>query len=172
MSIKMLIVYSSRTGNTKMVADAIREELGGDAGFYPMKEAPSPDAYDLLIIGFWVNRGTADPSTLKYIENIRNKRIVLFATLGAYPDSDHAGKSMESVVEVLEGENEILGTFMCQGKIDPRLLEKYKTSQVMNKNHPMTSERRARHAEAAKHPDEKDLKEVRTFISDIMILQK
>jgi len=165
---KMVIVYSSRTGNTKIVADAIREELGGDVDFYTMKEAPSPDVYDLLIIGFWVNRGTADPSTLKYIENIRNKKVVLFATLGAYPDSDHADKSMESVVKMLEGENEVLGTFMCQGKIDPKLLEKYKTSRVMNKNHPMTPERRVRHAEAEKHPDDKDLEEVKKFISEVL----
>lgn len=48
---KILLVYSSRTGNTKKVAEAIGEELGISA--VPVEEKPAAADFDLVIAGFW-----------------------------------------------------------------------------------------------------------------------
>lgn len=54
---KILLTYSSRTGNTEKVARAIREVLPASADFYKMSEAPQPEEYDVVIVGFWIDRG-------------------------------------------------------------------------------------------------------------------
>jgi hypothetical protein len=66
------------------------------------------------------------------------------------------------LVESPERENAVCGSWICQGRIDPRVIE---AMQKMAPNvHPMTPERRARIEEAAKHPDENDLASAREFI--------
>ena len=52
---KTLIVYSSLTGNTKKVAEAIAAVLPG-CDLLPVEEAPaSVEGYDLVALGYWVD---------------------------------------------------------------------------------------------------------------------
>lgn len=153
---KTLIVYSSMTGNTKLVAEAIATVFGEEAGLFPVESAPAADAYDLIAVGFWVDRGTADKKAQSYLEGIRGRKVALFGTLGAYPDSEHAAKSMENATKLLNGSNKLVETFICQGKVNPKLIEKFKELPAGHP-HAMTPEREARHHEAAKHPDTNDL---------------
>jgi len=57
---KLLVTYSSRTGNTKKVAEAIISIMPAVTEIYPVEEAPPPQGYDFIVFGFWVNRETAD----------------------------------------------------------------------------------------------------------------
>ncbi len=150
---KSLVVYSSRTGNTRKVAEAIFEILPEPKQIFPVEEAPPPDVFDFIAIGFWVNRGTADQKAADYMKNLKNMRVGVFGTLGAYPDSDHAETCMKRVRAMLEG-NEFLGGFLCQGKVDPDVVEKM--SRLAPEAHPMTEERRNRIEEAKNHPNERD----------------
>ncbi len=70
---KSLVVYSSKTGNTEMVAQAVYEALPEPKAIYAVKEAPPPDGYDFIAMGFWVDRGTADARARKYMEKIKGK---------------------------------------------------------------------------------------------------
>jgi flavodoxin len=164
--LKNLIVYSSLTGNTKKVAEAITEVLGNVAVF-PVETAPDPADYGLIAVGFWVDRGTADKKAQEYLKQIHGKKVALFATLGAYPDSEHAAKSMANAIVLLDESNKIMGTFICQGKVDPRLVERFKELPA-DHPHAITSERQARHSEAAKHPDENDLQKAKEIFDKIM----
>ena len=65
-----------------------------------------------------VDKGTANAGSARYMETVKNKKIGLFGTLGAYPDSDHAKQCMKKARALVQG-NEILGEFLCQGKVDP-----------------------------------------------------
>ncbi|CQR72754.1 flavodoxin [Sporomusa ovata DSM 2662] len=153
---KTLIVYSSLTGNTRKVAEAVQEVFGKEAYIFPVEEKPPADGYDLVAVGFWVDRGTADKKAQEYITGLCNQKVALFATLGAYPDSEHARQSMANAVALIDDSNQFIGSFICQGKIDPKLVEQFKK---LPESHPhaMNPERAARHQEAAKHPDENDL---------------
>jgi len=162
---KALVVYSTLTGNTKMVAEGIFSALPDSAECYDVKEAPAPDGYDLLLPGFWVDKGHADKAMLEYFEKITNKKTAFFFTLGAYPDSEHADEVAADTCRRLEKNgNRILGHFRCQGRVGPELLERLK--KMLPPDHPharMTPERRARLEEAAKHPDGRDVAEAREF---------
>ncbi len=57
---KCLVVYSSVTGNTRKVAEAIFQAMPPDSEIFPVESAPAPDAYDFVAVGFWGDRGTAD----------------------------------------------------------------------------------------------------------------
>jgi hypothetical protein len=148
---KILIVYSSRTGNTKKIAKAIFDILPEPKELFSVENAPSPDLYDFIAVGFWVNRGTADEKVEEYMKRIKGKKVGVFTTLGAYPNSSHARQVLNWGRKILEG-NKILGEFICQGKIDPNILDKMPKDGV----HTMTLERKTRIEEAKKHPSETD----------------
>lgn len=164
--VRTLIVYSSLTGNTRKVAEAIYEGFGSEAALFPVETAPSPAEYDLVAVGFWVDRGTADKKAQDYLKTIKGKQVALFATLGAYPDSEHAASSLKNAAALLEADNQLVGTFICQGKVDPRLIEKFKDLPPGHP-HSLSPERLERHKEAAKHPDAKDLQAARAVFTDI-----
>ena len=64
------ILYSSPTGNTKMLAEVIQEALPKEDCDYfgPCKEVDS----NMLYIGFWTDKGNADANTLKLLETLKN----------------------------------------------------------------------------------------------------
>ena len=116
---KSLVVYSSRTGNTQKVAQAIYDALPEPKDIFSAKKAPDPSGYDFLALGFWVDKGTANAGSAKYMETVKNKKIGLFGTLGAYPDSDHAKQCMKKAKALVQG-NEILGGIFMPGQGGPR----------------------------------------------------
>jgi flavodoxin len=155
-----LIVYSSKTGNTRKLAEGIRRglaaALGQEARIAAVEENPDPAGADWILAGFWADRGNADQKTLQYLKSLEGRKIGLFGTLGAYPDSDHARDIAQKAREAAAEKNTVLGCFLCQGKIDPALTERFKKLPPDNP-HAITPERMALHQEAAKHPDEKDI---------------
>lgn len=153
---KALVVYSSRTGNTRKIAEAIAAVLPG-CEIYPVESAPAPEGYDLVAVGYWVDKGMPDAQAKAYLETVRDAKVALFGTLGAWPDSDHARDCIaqgEALVNAPERWNKVLGTYLCQGKVDPKIVAMMQ--KMASDVHPMTPERKARLEEAAKHPDEAD----------------
>ena len=86
---KALVVYSSRTGNTRKIAEAIAAVRPG-CEIHPVESAPAPEGYDLVAVGYWVDKGMPDAQAKAYLETVRDANVALFGTLGAWPDSDHA----------------------------------------------------------------------------------
>jgi flavodoxin len=152
-----LIVYSSISGNTRLLAENVYNKFEKSADLYSIENAPDPQKYSWIFLGFWVNRGTADEKTKAYIESIKGKDIGYFGTLGAYPDSEHAEKVINSVSSLISKENRLLGSFLCQGRIKSKLTEKFKKMEG-NHSHKMTPERIQRHKDAESHPDDRDIK--------------
>jgi flavodoxin len=156
-----LIVYSSKTGNTRKLAEGIQkglaEALGAGPRIAAVEENPDPAGADWILVGFWADRGNADQKASKYLESLEGRRIGLFGTLGADPNSDHARDIGRAAQDLAAKKNTVLGCFLCQGKIDPALTEAFKKLPADNP-HAMTKERMERHLEAAKHPDENDIK--------------
>ena len=57
------ILFSSLTGNTKKLADAIHETLPqNDCEYFGAIKTPVPSS-ELLYIGFWTDKGNADNET-------------------------------------------------------------------------------------------------------------
>lgn len=161
----VLIVYSSRTGNTKAIAEAIAEVCPQKPTLCAVQDAPAgADDYEFVAVGYWVDKGMPDSKTLNYLKTLSGKKMGFFGTLGAYPDSDHARSCMRIAEELVES-NDVYGHFLCQGKIDPRVLEAMTTHASVH--HPMTEERKARIDEAKKHPHKGDFAQAQTVFSKI-----
>jgi len=152
---KTLIAYSSRTGNTKKVGDAILKAFP-QGEIKDIKDVDNLD-YDLIVVGTWIDKGTADTKALKFIETIENKRVAYFFTLGAYPDSKHATDCIGAIDKLFTDRgNEIFGRFHCQGAIDSKLTAWMSTLPAEHPHSP-NPERLKRWEDASKHPDEEDL---------------
>jgi hypothetical protein len=62
-SMKTLIVCSSQTGNTRKLAEAVKEVIGGETALSPVGEAPDTAGFDLIVLGFWPMTGKPDPKS-------------------------------------------------------------------------------------------------------------
>jgi len=120
---KSLVIYSSQTGNTRKLAEAVYDVLTGEKEIYPTSEAPEPSGYDFIAAGFWLKAGKPDPETSSYLPRIKGQPLFLFATHGAAAASQHAVDAMAAAKE-LAGAAKIMGTFNCPGAVDPKLIEK------------------------------------------------
>ena len=59
------IVFSSSTGNTKKLADAVYETLPKDkCDYFGENDSKIPPS-DLLYIGFWTDKGSADTMPIR-----------------------------------------------------------------------------------------------------------
>ncbi|MDR2349015.1 MAG: flavodoxin family protein [Deltaproteobacteria bacterium] len=167
---KALVVYSTLTGNTRKVAEALFKGLPEGSVLADLKDNPDPSGFDSVFVGFWVDKGKADAATLKFLENLKDKPTAIFFTLGAYPDSPHADSCAKETEElIVKNNNRYLGHYRCQGKVDPELVEKMK--KMLPPDHPhaqMTPERQARLDEASKHPDEADLEKALNFAKEVL----
>lgn len=168
---KTTIIYSSKTGNTKKIADQIKRSIANfeAVDMYPVEEVLENKSLvelsEKLAIGYWNDKGTADGKILELSKIVENKTLILFGTQGAYPESEHGLKCIENVNGLFTGNN-ILGHFLCQGKIDENLTKMFEN---LPEDHPhyMNEERRERHKIASLHPNEEDLRNVDDMIQDL-----
>lgn len=153
---KTLIAYSSKTGNTKKVAQAISQVVQGD--LIDIRDNPNIDDYDTIIVGYWARRGRADDLADEFMQRIHGKNVGVFATVGAYPESPAGQKVIRYGVDCLEKNgNCVKAFFHCHGKIDPALAERAK-KRPADDPHAWTEKKEKRHKDASSHPDEFDLK--------------
>ncbi|WP_196591555.1 flavodoxin family protein [Pectinatus frisingensis] len=167
---KWLIVYSSNTGNTEQIAKAMFQVLGSEAAdIYSIKEAPAVEQlpqYNIIAVGYWLTRGAPDKAVQQWLHNLSGKRVVLFQTHGTDKYSEHSVTAFARAASCLGDNCEVLGTFGCQGRINPVLLNKRLTLSADDPHAP-TERNKKRWAMAAQHPDTTDLAEARQFIAAI-----
>ncbi len=114
------------TGNTKKLCEAVYNNLKNehDIDISTVKDMPSTDEYDLVVIGFWVDKGTANKEAKKQIKQIQNKPIALLGTLGADPKGEHGQKVIEKVKTLPHTSAEYKGVFLCRGKVAEKLTKR------------------------------------------------
>lgn len=148
---KSLIIYSSKSGNTRKLADAVQSFLPGETICKSVDEKPATDGFDLVCVGFWFQSGKADSNTAELLQELDSQApLFLFATHGAAVDSDHARSGMKQAEE-LAAPCRVIGTFSCQGEVSPGLLAKVES---MDPPPPWIKDA----PNAAGHPDDEDLR--------------
>ena len=111
------ILFSSMTGNTKELADAIREILPEETlDYFGLCKDADPQS-EILYIGFWTDKGTADEATTTLLKSLRNKKIFLFGTAGFGGSEEYYQKVLHNVRENIDPSNQIVGEYMCQGAL-------------------------------------------------------
>ena len=71
---KALVVYSSLTGNTKKIAEAMYEEINIEKDIYKSNEDFNIENYDFIAVGYWVNKGICDDKIKEILEKVNNKK--------------------------------------------------------------------------------------------------
>ncbi len=120
---KVLVVYSSQTGNTRKLAHAAYDCLTCEKQIHALKDAPDPLGFDVVVVGFWLKAGKPDPGSMEYLKRVDRADVFLIATHGAATESDHAKKALD-FAKSLVASGRIRGTFNCPGEVDPAHLEK------------------------------------------------
>lgn len=149
------IVYSTRTGNTQMLAQRLKETLPEEnLHYYGMPGMEALQA-DLIFTGFWTNQGSSDQETSDFLKTLRDKKVFLFGTAGFGGSEDYFSRILSKVTENLDSSNTVVGTYMCQGKMSFAVRNRYVNMQermpekvkglIENFDHALT------------HPDNQDL---------------
>ena len=162
-----LIVYSSKTGNTEKVARALWEAVGDNCDLLPVEEAEALTGYQVIFAGYWVDRGEPDAKMQRFLSEQKDEKIVLFQTLGAEPDSEHAMTTFANAGKYLSPDNKVLGIFSVRGAIDPKLIERMR-ALPKDDPHRANPASEKRWAEAATHPDEADLAAAKKYMEKFL----
>lgn len=68
------VLFSSQTGNTKILAQAIAQALpAADCDYFGDYQGRVPSS-PVLFVGFWTDKGTADAATLELLKTVKNKK--------------------------------------------------------------------------------------------------
>ena len=81
---RVLVTYESVTGNTKRVAEAIAAVIPGSV-LLPITDAPAPEGFDRVFVGFWCDKGHASDGADTYLKSHPGYPFILFGTLGGVP---------------------------------------------------------------------------------------
>ena len=86
----ILVVYSTRTGNTQKVGQAIFDALPGHKTFLSVEEAEGESSfYDLVFAGFWlIENRLISIAAFSQPYAVCQRSTLCYS--GSYPDSEHA----------------------------------------------------------------------------------
>lgn len=161
------IIYSSNTGNTEKVAEAIRQELKDKDIVYfgkPTEEIPDADIY---LLGSWTDKGDTAANMTECIQKIKNKKIAFFGTAGYGGSEEYYKTLFERVKKKIDPSNQILGSYYCQGKMPIQVRERYVKMMTQNPEDRNLQVNITNFDEALSHPDETDLQRAKEWIRDL-----
>ncbi|MCI2062147.1 MAG: flavodoxin family protein [Eubacteriaceae bacterium] len=163
--LKYVVAFSSKTGNTKAIAGRIFDALPvsaeekeivdiGESGFLMDAET--------YFIGFPVHRMTCGMDVIDSLADLHEVSIALFATCGAEPTESYKKEIEQNVRAWVEDDNEYLGFFLCQGRMQDEIRERY-DSLRNDENMDAIEKMIENFDEALSHPDELDLADASFF---------
>lgn len=153
MEMKYSVVYTSPTGNTQQLAQEIRAALPQeDCCYFGAPDAQAMQA-ELVFVGFWTDKGSCDAKTAEFLQQLQGKKVFLFGTAGFGMDQAYFDRILGNVKQNLPQEHELVGSYMCQGKMPMAVRKRYESMQDLP-NRDMLIENFDR---ALTHPDANDL---------------
>ena len=151
---KTLVVATSKTGNTMIVAHAVADAYTAGVLYTPETAPADLSHYDTVLLGFWCDKGDAPADMASFADNLTGKKIGCFATMGGNARDPKAlawmAKTSAALTEKGRG-NTLKATFLCRGRIDPVLFD-----MMTKMAGGLTPEREARRKESETHPDRMD----------------
>ena len=158
------ILYSSATGNTRLLADTIRAALPPELcdAFGAVGETAVES--DLLYVGFWTDKGHADDTLTAFLQTLKGKRIFLFGTAGFGGSAPYFEKILAATRKALDGSNTVIGSFMCQGKMPPSVRARYEAMRALPAPPENLDAMIENFDRARSHPDADDLDRLRAAV--------
>lgn len=115
---KYQVVYESRNGNTRAIAEAMMAVLPAESAKLVDidAETPSGDA-DMYCIGYGVHSSICSLKLLDFMELLSGKTVLLFATCGLEPTEAYKKLLERNMKPFLPDQCDYRGMFLCQGAI-------------------------------------------------------
>ena len=163
---KTAIIYDSRSGNTKEIAMAIKEEINPDELVYCGAPKEDIDA-DMFIVGSWTDKGTCSAKIADFLSSLKNKHIAYFGTAGYGGSSDYYKAIYSRVEKHIDSSNTMYGYFFCQGKMPMAVRDRYVKMITENPEDSDLKVSIANFDEALLHPNDKDLTNAKNWTKDL-----
>ena len=158
---KYAIVYSSKTGNTALLANTIRETLpAADCLYCGVPSAQALEA-ERIYVGFCTDKGTCDGETASFLGQITNQQVFLFGTAGFGGAPAYFEKILNAAQENLSDSAQVVGRYMCQGKMPMGVRRRYEAMEESPNRQVMLDN----FDRALSHPDQQDLEALKNAIS-------
>lgn len=162
---KIAVVYRSLTGNTERLARGVFDRISPEyeKALFDIKDKPDLKDYDVIAFGFWVDRSFPYKAMKDLISETRDKDVFLMGTMGYYPDSDHGQACIKNSVSLVDKSCNLMGYFICNGKVDTKLLERMAQIKPKNmgeeifKKHMLDEKNLIRYKKLGEHVNETDI---------------
>lgn len=159
------IIFSSMTGNTRKLADTIRGALPEELCDYFGDAKTGDSDAEMIYVGFWTDKGTADQACLELLGRLKNKKIFLFGTAGFGGSEAYYQKILANVCTAIDASNTVVGEYMCQGRMPQAVRDRYVKMKEMPDAKPNLDALIENFDRALSHPDEADLNDLRRKIT-------
>lgn len=162
-NMRCLIAVSSAGGNTRMVAEHLERELrsaGCEVPGVADVAAVSEDetrAADVVLAGFWTDKGDCAPVMASLLETLEGKRVFLFGTAGFGGSPEYFERILGNVRKHLSDSVEYLGGAMCQGKMGAGVRARYESMLAKNPEDKRAQAMIDNFDAALSHPDADDV---------------
>lgn len=149
------IVYSSRTGNTALLAQLLKNKLPeSDLLYFGAPDVRAQEAQTILV-GFWTDKGSSDQAISDFLKTLQRKNIFLFGTAGFGGSDAYFTQILARVKANLDSSNTLIGAYMCQGKMPLSVRQRYEAMQVQQ---PQKMQQLIQNFDdALSHPNQEDL---------------
>src|SRR3989304_3917221 len=111
------VLYFSRTGNTKFMAEAIANAIKAPAFDLATSEPQVVEDYDMIILGTPVEGFKPAKETTAFIERLAKtdaKKVILFCTYKLYK-----GKTFKAISEALSSKGYNISIDVCKKNVKP-----------------------------------------------------
>ncbi len=114
---KVIIVYTSLSGNTRKIAEAMFREIQEEKEIKEFNQVDNLEGYDLVFFGFPMHGFGAPEEAKSFLEkHCQGKKVVLFVTHGAPEHSGELQPWLNKCKEAATGAN-VVDMFNCQGEL-------------------------------------------------------
>lgn len=164
---KYAILYSSQTGNTAALAQAVRSALPPEDCVHFGGPDPAAMEAGLVFVGFWTDKGTCDAVSSGVLGALKDSQVALFGTAGFGGEETYFDGVIGRIRGNLQGDNRLLGSFMCQGKMPGTVKQRFAALLAEDPENPQTQAMMKNFDTALSHPDQGDIKRVADWARDI-----
>ena len=165
---KYSIIYSSRTGNTELLATNLKDILiEENCIYYGIVDEKALYA-DLIFIGFGTYKGDCDDGLSEILKKMNNKKVFLFGTAGFGKSQLYYEQIISRVKNHINDSNTVVGAYMCQGKMPMTVRARYEL--MLDKQPEKMKELIENFDEALNHPNTEDFIRLKDEVSKIMCL--
>ena len=150
-------VYSSKTGNTKMLAEALKAALPAEDCRYVGAPDAAALAAERIYVGFWTDKGTCDAATADFLSQLDKQELFLFGTCGFGGDAAYFERILDNVALKIPQGVRVVGRFMCVGKMPRSVRDRYEKMAEDPGKRALMQQMIANFDAAQSHPDADDL---------------